>query len=69
MNKLNFGDIEVSKKKFYESKKAIKLNSVDVVNIAVSNKIKGNKETSKYFIGYMADIDVVMRLCIMSLCI
>ena len=30
MNKLNFGDTEVSKKEFYESKKAVNLNEVDV---------------------------------------
>ena len=59
MNKLNFGDIEVSKRKFYENKKAIKLSSVDVNKIVVSNKIKGNNETVKYFIGYMDDTDVI----------
>ena len=59
MNKLNFGDIEVSKRKFYESKKAIKLSLVDVNKIVVSNKIKGNNETVKYFIGYMDDTDVI----------
>ena len=59
MNKLNFGDIEVSKKEFYDSKKAVSLNVVDINNVVVSNKIKGNNETSKYFIGYMADVDVV----------
>ena len=53
MNKLNFGDIEVSKKEFYEGKKAVKLGSVDVGKIVVSNRIKGNNETSKVFIGYM----------------
>ena len=50
MNKLNFGDIEVSKKKFYEGKKAIKLSSVDVNKFVVTDKIKGNNETSKIFI-------------------
>ena len=45
MNKLVFGDIEVSKKRFYEGKKGIKLSSVDVSKIAVSNKVKGNNET------------------------
>ena len=59
MNKLNFGDIEESKKEFYDSKKAVSLNVVDINNVVVSNKIKGNNETSKYFIGYMADVDVV----------
>ena len=33
MNKLNFGDIEVSKKQFYESKKGVKLSDVDVSKI------------------------------------
>ena len=64
MNKLVFGDIEVSKKEFYDSKKAINLNLVDINNIVVSNKTKGNNETSKFFIGYMADIDVITPLCI-----
>ena len=65
MNKLNFGDIEVSKKEFYEGKKAVNLSSVDINKIAVSNKIKGNNETSKFFIGYMDDISgVVTPLCI-----
>ena len=30
MNKLSFGDIEVSKKEFYESKKAVSLDVVDI---------------------------------------
>ena len=64
MNKLVFGDIEVSKKEFYDSKKAISLKVVDINKIVVSNKIKGNNETSKYFIGYMVDSDVVTPLCI-----
>ena len=54
----------MSKKDFYDSKKAVGLNVVDKNKIVVSNKIKGNNETSKYFIGYMADIDVVTQLCI-----
>ena len=40
-------------KEFYETKKAVSLSSVDVDNIVVSNKIKGNNETSKVFIGYL----------------
>ena len=40
MNKLKFGDIEVSKKEFYDSKKAINLNVVDVDKIVASNEIK-----------------------------
>ena len=49
----------MSKRKFYESKKAIKLSSVDVNKIVVSNKIKGNNEIVKYFIGYMDNTDVI----------
>ena len=65
MNKLIFGDIEVSKKEFYESKKAVNLISVSVGKIVVSNKIKGNNETSKVFIGYMDDVSgIVTPLCI-----
>ena len=65
MNKLNFDDIDVNKKEFYESKKAISLSSVDINKIVVSNKIKGNNETSKYLIGYMVDVSgVVTPLCI-----
>ena len=64
MNKLNLDDIEVSKKEFYDSKKAINLSVVDINKIVVSNKVKGNNETNKYFVGYMDDIDVVKPLCI-----
>ena len=63
MNKLNFGDIEVSKKEFFESKKGIKLNKINVGNIVESNKIKGNNDTVKYFIGYMDDTNVI-PLCL-----
>ena len=53
------------KKEFYESKKAVKLDEVSADKIAVSNKIKGNNETSKVLIGYMDDISgIVTPLCI-----
>ena len=58
------GDIEATKKEFYESKKAIPLDSVDVGDIVVSNKTKGSNETSKYFTGYLNDYDSVSPLCI-----
>ena len=61
MNKLLFDDIEVSQKDF---KKTIPLSLVDLNNIVVSNKVKGNNETSKYFIGYLNDVDIVVPLCI-----
>ena len=43
MIKLVFGDIEVSKKEFYESKEGIKLKDVILKNILVSNKVKDCK--------------------------
>ena len=65
MNKLVFGDIEVSKKEFYESKIAINLSSVNMDKKFLSNKIKGNNETSKVFIGYLDYISgIVAPLCI-----
>ena len=62
--KLIFNDVEVSKKDFYEDKKAIPLNLIDVDSIVITNKVKSNNETSKYFIGYLNDIDSVSPLCI-----
>ena len=59
-----FGDVEVNKKDFYDGKKAILLNSVNVGNTVVSNKIKNNNEGSKYFIGYLNDMDEISPLCI-----
>ena len=62
MNRLVFGDIEVSKKIFYKNKKGIKLKDVIVDKIFVSNKFKGNNETVKYFIGYLDES--VSPLCL-----
>ena len=59
MNKLVFGDIEVTKKEFYESKEGIKLKDVIVDNILVSEKVKGNNEIVKYCIGYIVDDNVI----------
>ena len=70
MNKLIFGDIEVSKKEFYESKKVVNLKEVEVDKIVVSNNIKGNNDVSKVFIGYIKDnfpdniSGIVTPLCI-----
>ena len=63
MNQLVFGDIEVSKKQFFESKKGIKLSDADVGKIIKSNRVKGNNETVKYFIGYIDDF--VSPLCLL----
>ena len=59
---LLFHVIEVNKKDFYVSKKAIPLNIVDV-NIDISKRVKNNNDTSKYFIGYNYE-DKIKRLYI-----
>ena len=59
-----FNDVEVNNKDFHDAKKAIPLNLVDVNNIVISNRVKNNNDTSKYFIGYLHDIDVNKPLCI-----
>ena len=59
MNKLVYGDIEVSKIEFYESKEGIKLKDVIVDNIVVINKIKENNEIVNYYIGYIVDDNVI----------
>ena len=63
MNKLVFGDIEVCKKQFYKSKNGTKLSEVDVGKIIVSNKVKRNNETVKYFIGYIDES--IVPLCLL----
>ena len=65
MNKLNFGDIEVSKKQFYESKKSVSLSSVDLNKIVMSNKIKGNNETSKFFLVTRMILVVLLHLYVL----
>ena len=45
MNKFVFGDIEVSKKEFYESKEGIKLKDVIVDNII---EVEKQKEIMKF---------------------
>ena len=66
MNKqaLVFNDIEVDKKDFYASKKAILLSLVNTNNIVISDRIKNNNDTHKYFIGYLQDDDMIKPLCI-----
>ena len=51
-NNVEFGNPEVSKKQFFEGKKGVKFSEVDMSKTGFSNKIKGNNETSKVFIGY-----------------
>ena len=61
--KIRFGDKEVYKKKFYLSKQAISLDSVDLNKIVVSNKWKINNTTYKYLCGYLNN-DTIQPLCV-----
>ena len=61
--KIKFGDKEVDKKKFYSSKEAILLDSVDLNKIVVSSRWKLNDTTYKYFCGYL-NKDVIKPLCV-----
>ena len=61
--KIKFGDKEVDKKKFYSSKEAILLDSIDLSKIVVSSRWKLNDITYKYFCGYLNN-DVIKPLCI-----
>ena len=56
----------MSKKEFDESKNGIKLNEINVGNITVSNRIKGNNDTVKYFTGYMDDTNVIPLFLILT---
>ena len=61
--KIKFGDKEVDKKKFYSSKEAILLDSVDLRKIVVSSRWKLNDTIYKYFCGYLNN-DVIKPLCV-----
>ena len=61
--KIKFGDKEVDKKKFYSSKQAISLYSVDLPKIVVSKKWKINDTTYKYLCGYLNN-DTIQPLCV-----
>ena len=52
---LKLNNIRVNKKKFDKSKEPIDLMSVNVDQIAVSDKFKHKNEGFKYFIGYQED--------------
>ena len=67
MNKLVLGDIEVTKKEFYESKQGIKLKDIIVKNIIVSEKTKGNKKIVKYYIGYIVDDNVIPLILLLPI--
>ena len=62
--KIKFGDKEVDKKRFYSSKEAILLDSVDLSKIVVSSKWKLNDTTYKYFCGYLNNDGIIKPLCV-----
>ena len=64
--KIKFGDKEVDKKKFYSSKEAILLDSVDLSKIVVSSRWKLNDTTYKYFCGYLNNDGIIKLLCVIS---
>ena len=61
--KINSGIKKLIKKKFYSSKEAIFLDSVDLSKIVVSSRWKLNDTTYKYFCGYLNN-DVIKPLCV-----
>ena len=61
--KIKFGDKEVYKTKFYSSKQAISLDSVDLNEIVVSKKWKINDTTYQYLCGYLNN-DTIQPLCV-----
>ena len=62
--KIKFGDKEVDKKKFYSSKEAFLLDSVDLSKIVVSSRWKLNDTTYKYFCGYLNNNGIIKPLCV-----
>ena len=60
---LKFDNIRINKKEFHKSKQPIDLISVNVVQIAISDKFKHSDEGFKYFICYQEG-EIVKPLCI-----
>ena len=63
LRKIKFGDKEIYKTKFYSSKQAISLDSVDLNKIVVSKKWKIIDTTYKYICGYLNN-DTIQPLCV-----
>ena len=63
LKKINFGDKEVDKKKFYSSKEAILLDSVDLSKIVVSSRYKINDTMYKFFCRYLNN-NSIKPLCV-----
>ena len=54
----------MNKKDFHASKKAIPFNSVNKNNIVISQRVKHNDDSYRYFIGYAHDDGVIRPLCV-----
>ena len=63
LRKIKFRDKEVYKTKFYSSKQAISLDSIDLNKIVVSKKWKINDTTYKYICGYLNN-NTIQPLCV-----
>ena len=63
LKKINFGDKEVDKKKFYSSKEAILLDSVNLRKIVVSSTYKINDAAYNFFCGYLNN-NSIKPLCV-----
>ena len=63
LRKIKFGDKEIYKTKFYSSKQAISLDSVDLNKIVVSKKWKSNDTAYKYKCGCLNN-DTIQPLCV-----
>ena len=50
-----FGNIEVEKQKFHQSKRPIWINNMDISKIVVPNRVPFGKKDFKYFVGYEED--------------
>ena len=62
---INFDDKKINKSNFYKNKKVFKIEDIDINKILVSKKESyGTKNSSKYFIGYNDDDDVIRPLCV-----
>ena len=60
---LKFNNIRLDKKEFHKSKQPIDLMSVNIDQIAVSDKFKHSDKGFKYIIGYQEG-EIVKSLCI-----
>ena len=63
LRKIKFGDKEVYKTKFYSSKQAISIDSVNLNKVVVSKKWKINDTTYKYICRYLNN-DTIQPLCV-----